>query len=176
MANNVKINPKGLDVTIQNIQNLLYSNLLTLWNVDLDGYGRCYPVFNGQKKEIQFYSGSDEYRNVVVAETNKFFFTAENDIEKVGNTYYKTKIELYFIVNVKEIKPNALHRADEEVRVDVLNVLNTNTFAFVKNTVIDIDKVFNKFEYDYTDDLQPYHCFKIELNTVEYDINKTICN
>lgn len=178
MANNIKTNPKGLDVVIQNMQNLLYNKLTALWNVDLSGYGRCYPSFNQEqnRKEIEFYNGANEYKDVLYAEENKFFFTAENEIERVGNSQFKTKIELFFIVNVSEIYPNVTHRADEEVRVDVINILEQSSFATISSIVIDIDKVFSKYEYVISDDLQPYHCFKIILDTLDYNINNQICN
>lgn len=173
--NYLKQNPIGKDAIIQNLQYKLYNDLLTKWGSDLDGYGRCYVVSTNGRKTIEPYLSSNEYKNLVVAEKNKFFFTAENDDEKVGNNYYQTKVYLYFIVDVKKLKPDITHRADEEVRNDVLNLIESNVYFNVIKVVTNIDKVFNRYDYDYTDDMQPYHCFKIELQSVEYNINQTYC-
>jgi len=174
--NNSKTNPKGLDVLIYSVQNKLYNELSTLWSgIELNGYDRCYLSNRNGFKSIDYYISSNEYVNLVVAEGNKFFFTAENDIESIGNGYFKTSLDLYFILNVNEIKPNVIHRADEEVRQDVLNILNTIAEIKIKNIIINIDKIFNRLDFNYNNDVQPYHVFKIELNTLEYDINKTLC-
>jgi len=104
--NNLKANPKGLDVVIYGIQKKMYDQLPTLWSgVDLHGYDRCYLANRNGFKSIDYYISQNEYKNLVVAEENKFFFTAENDIKKVGSRYYKTAIDLYFILNLKEAKP-----------------------------------------------------------------------
>jgi len=174
MANFSKIAPVGLDVSVEAIKDLVYG-LKDYWNVDLDGYGRCYPSFNkdNNRKEIEFYTGNNESKNVVYAEQNKFFFTAEYNIDRVGNGFAKTKVDLYFIVNTKQIYPNIPHRADEEVRLDVWRLLEQSSKVSGFNVVVDIDKVFNKYDYDYRDDLHPYHCFKYEIELTEYDVNQT---
>jgi flagellar biosynthesis regulator FlbT len=175
--NNLKANPKGLDVLIYGVQNKLYNGLINLWNgIELTGYDRCYLANRNGFKSIDYYVSANEYQNLVVAEENKFFFTAENDIEKVGNLYYKTTIDLYFILNVNEIKPNIIHRADEEVRQDVLNVIEKIGQVEVLNVVTNIDKIFNRFDFNYLQDVQPYHIFKIELDTHKYHLNQKLCS
>lgn len=175
--NYLKVEPVGKDTIIQPLQIVLYDGLIDRWSVALNGYGRCYSVFNYEtnKKEIQHFKGKNDYDNLVVAEGNKFFFTANSDEKRVGNSTYKTNVELYFILDLAKIYPDIAHRADEEVRKDVINIIESKHGFVVTNVITDIDKVFNRFEYDYTDDMQPYHCFKIELETVEYDINQNYC-
>lgn len=173
--NHLKDNPIGKDAIIQMLQYQLYEGLFTKWNSDLDGYGRCYLVSTDGKKTIEPYVNKNEYKNLVVAEQNKFFFTAENDEEKAGIGYYRTKVDLYFIVDVNAIKPDITYRADEEVRNDVLNIIEASPYLEVTKVVASIDKVFSRYDFDYTDDMQPYHCFKIELQSVEYSINQNYC-
>ncbi len=183
--NYLKIAPISLDAVIQKLQVFLYDKLVDKWSVSLDGYGRCYPVFNSDtnKKEIQYFKSKNDYVNLVVAEQNKFFFTADDTINRVANNGYKTKINLYFIVDVKKIKDTIQHRADEEVRVDVLSILEKQSFATINNVVIEIDRVFNRYGYtnnNYNtsnwDDMQPFHCFRIELDTMVYGLDTQICN
>lgn len=173
--NYLKASPIGKDALIQMLQVQLYDGLVLLWGDVLNGYGRCYTVSTNGRKSIEPYIKKDEYENLVVAEQNKFFFTAENDEDKVGMSYYKTTIDLYFMVDVNKIKPNITYRADEEVRNDVLNIIERNVYFETSRVITNIEKVFNKYDFDYTDDMQPYHCFKIELKTVEYNINQNYC-
>jgi len=183
MANLTKTDPKGLDVLIDNIQRKVYE-LKDIWGVELDGYPRCQILLREGKKTIEAYLGNDEYSgSLIFAEENKFFILAGESIEHVSNDYYKTTIEIYFMLNLEDIHPEILHRADEEVRVDVLNVLNTITGINVFKVEHNTDKVFARFnnrisqnyEHEFTDDMQPYHYFKVLLDVLEYDINAQSC-
>lgn len=174
--NNLKTNPKGLDVIIYGVQKKLYDKLSVMWdNVELFGYDRCYVNNKNNVKTIDYYISDNEYKNLVVAEENKFFFTAENEILNVGINYYETKIDLYFILNISEIKPNILHRADEEVRQDVLNVLQTMKDVSIEKVTTNIDNIFSKYFFNQITDLEPYHCFKISLNVHKYHLNNKLC-
>jgi|JI61114BRNA_FD_contig_31_7068765_length_1685_multi_5_in_0_out_0_2 hypothetical protein len=173
--NYLKQNPVGLDAFVQKLQVLLHTQLLSKWS-ELNGYGRCYINQHDGFKTIEDYSKKNEYSgNLVFSEGNKFFFATEKDLERTGNGYYKTSIDLFFIVNVNKIYPSIAHRADEEIRIDVLNVLENQALVEVKKLVIDIDKIFNKFDYNRVDNMQPYHVFKLELDVVEFDINQKDC-
>lgn len=183
MANLNKINPAGLDVIIDDIQRVMYG-LKDKWGILLDGYPRCHILQNEGKKTIEAYLGNDEYSgSLVFSEENKFFFLAGESVERVAENYYKTTIEMYFMLNLDDIYPTILHRADEEVRIDVLNTLNTISGISVVKIESNNDKVFARFnnrisqnyEYEYTDDMQPYHYFKVLIDILEYDINKQSC-
>lgn len=174
--NNLKTNPKGLDVIIYRVQKKLYDKLSTMWaGVELFGYDRCYLSNRNGVKSIDYYVSDKEYENLIVAEKNKFFFTAENEVKNVGINYYETSIELYFIVNVSEIKPDILHRADEEVRKDVLNLLQTMSDTSIDYVVFNTDNVFNKYFFNQVIDLEPYHCFKVVLKVNKYHLNNKLC-
>lgn len=173
--NHLKTNPVGKDASIQRLQYHLYENLIAKWSVPLDGYGRCYIVSTKGVKTIEPYIGGNEYENLVVAEKNKFFFTAENEEIRTGNLTFKTSVDLYFILDVNKIYPDISHRADEEVRKDVINIIESVHGVLITRIAVNIEKVFNRYEYDYQDDMQPYHCFKIELDLIDYDINQNYC-
>lgn len=184
MANLLKTNPVGLDAIIHDTQVEVYK-LATEWGIELTGYPRCYILEKDGKKTIESYLQDNDYSNsLIFAEENKFFFVVPNDIEKASTNYYTTTIELYFMLNLKECKPSITHRADEEVRVDVINRLRNVPLVNVTNVIINSDKVFNRYnsrislnyEYEYTDDMQPYHYFKLEMEVLPYNINQTSCN
>lgn len=184
MANLRKENPVGLDIPIDQIQKVVYP-LKDLWGVDLTGYPRCYILQNKEGgKKIESFLDKKEYSgNLLYGEGNKFFFLDGEAVENVSNTYYKTTIELYFIINIKEAYPLLDYRADEEVRRDVLNALSTVANIRVVKLEKNSDKVFARFnnrisqnyEHDYRDDMQPYHYFKVLIDVLDYDINATYC-
>lgn len=184
MPNLTKTNPVGLDIVIDNVQRKVYE-LSNQWGVTLDGYPRCQILKSRDgQKTIEAYLGNDEYSgSLIFAEENKFFFLAGESVERVSGDYFKTTIELYFMINLEDIFPNILHRADEEARIDVLNVLNTISGINVVKVESNSDKVFARFnnrisqnyEYEYTDDMQPYHYFKVLIDVLEYDINAQSC-
>lgn len=182
--NNLKTNPIGLDAVIDGVQKKMYT-LSNYWNVDLEGYPRCYILNKESGQTVESYLGDNEYsKPLSFAEGNKFFFVCPNDIDNVSIQYYTTNIELYFILNVVECKPSILHRADEEIRNDVINLIETIPQVKVNRIIWQIDKVFNRFrnkqsrsfDYDVMTDIHPYHAFKIELELYPYYINQISCN
>jgi len=186
MANLLKTNPIGLDAIIDQIQKKVYElGGATKWNTTLQGYPRCYIMQNESKQKTieAFLEGKDFSGTLIFSEGNKFFFVAPNDIVKESGNYYTTELEMFVIVNLEECKPSIAHRADEEVRADVLNMLNQIPAVKVQKVVINIDRVFNRYnsrisqsyEYEYTDDMQPYHCFKVEMAVLPYNLNQTTC-
>lgn len=168
--NNLKTNPKGIDAIINRIQVPLYDILTSLWGVSLNSYPRCYIYSENGIKDIQHYFKNKEYESVLYAENNKFFFTAENDLTHEGNNYYSTTIDLYFIINVEQIK-SLSHRADEECVIDIVNILNENVNCKVTKVSRGFDNVFNRYDYRQIDDLEPYFICKIELSLLPFDIN-----
>lgn len=184
MPNLTKINSIGIDSVIDKIQKRIYT-LKEDWCIELTGYPRCY-ILQKQKgiKTIESFLDNEEYSgSLISAEGNKFFFLAGESIENVSNNYFRTTIELYFMLEIDSIYPNIQHRCDEEVRVDVINVLNQISGISILKIESNSDKVFARFnnrisqsfEHEYTDDMHPYHYFKVLIDVLEYDINQTNC-
>lgn len=173
---NQRENPVGLDFIIDQAQKKLFDKLSSLWNVDLEAYPRCYVLESEDKERtIQHYEGKNEYSgSLIVSEENKFFFTAEDDKERVNNIQFKTKVQLYFILDLKSIFPNSKDREDGRVLKDVISVLDMCPgFDSMMNIVTDYQNVFQDFDYDF-DNIQPYYCFRIELNTMPFSMDQ-IC-
>lgn len=172
-----KVNPIGLDVVVAKIQaaledNLSWSNLLTI-------YPRCYVNIrefdNDRQRTIEHYSGKDDYVNLIHAEENKCFALETGNATPRDEVRFNTDIELFFTLNLPEIKPTILHRADSEVHADVLKVLRKLPFVTINGLVTQITEVYSGFPYKDTDDSQPYHCFKVQIE-VYYDPNEQMCN
>lgn len=174
----VKENPVGLDAKIQSLQNHLYTELNQKWQLQngnvLEGYGRVYVNQDQNKRLAEAYISNNEYQNVLVAEKSKFFFLARQRKTELYALRFTTNVELCFMLDLGLIKPDILHRADEEVQSEVVDVLNGVNNVFVESIDTDPRSVFNGLTYSENDNMQPYHFFKINLK-VDYFSYET-CN
>jgi len=178
----LKLNPVGVDVVIQDMQEAMYAELVSLWGIKNDTdyacYGRAYrQQVAGKDQYIPevFVSGND-YKEVYLNDRVKAlsYFQYERNDFKLMNT---APVSLIFWVNIQQLKPAIDHRADEEVRVDVANFIvkyladNNQTIS----TVTGIDKVFAEYAgYRSADsikhrDMHPFHCFRINFTLPPYD-------
>jgi len=175
--NYLKENPTGLDTVIHKIQVKLYDKLTALWGTELDGYPRCYSLKRETKKTIEHFKNKGEYTsNLIHAERNKFFFLADADYTQDTLNHYSTKIDLYFILNFKKIKPDVLHRADEEIRRDIIHIVSRcdNVGENIK-IVTGADSIFMGFIRNNIDDIHPYFFFKAIIDIQDFALNKTLC-
>lgn len=174
-----KTNPVGLDALIDKMQVKLYEDLSVLWDVELAVYPRCYinirEAEGGTVKTIEHFAGNEDYINLIHAEGNKCFFVQTGEDRPRDNVRYETTIELYFTVNFDEVKPGLTHRADSEVHTDVLDVIKKIPDTSINRIVTQIQRVYSGFAYRETDDNQPYHCFKIEMEVI-YDPKTKNCS
>lgn len=167
-------NPIGLDFIIDKIQKKLFNKLSAKWKIQLDAYSRCYVLEDQDgKRTVEDYQGQNEYSgNLIVSEKNKFFFTAEDSQDRVNNSQFETKINLYFILDLRKIYSDLMQRCDSEVLADVVSVLDSSPGINKQYKIVtDYNDVFDSFFYDF-DNIQPYYCFRIEINTLPYSINE----
>lgn len=174
--NHLKLNPVGIDVVIHSLQVKLYNKLSVLWDVDLEGFPRCYSADKGNLKIIGTHQGNKEYKSLIHSEKNKFFFVAENDYQQTEDSMWQTKMDLYFILNLKECKNTNVTRQDEEVHVDVLQILKQCSEVGVDTTLVTgLKKVFQGYDYQDNLDMQPYHCFKLTLSINNFNPYNQLC-
>jgi hypothetical protein len=175
--NYVKTNPVGLD-SIVNYAMLRLDYLAVKWQTNLDIYPRCYQkVTDGYRRIEWFDESKGEYEALNVAEGNKFFFMLESDIQQVGNGYFTTTLQLFGILNLKSIHPETTHRADAEVWADTMNFVNqVPYFGQAERIVTGFDRVFGQYDYQQENDMQPYHCFRIDIPVKEFKLDMETCN
>lgn len=174
--NRLKENPTGLDAEIHKIQVKLYDKLTRLWGCNLQGYPRCYSLKRQTKKTIEHYIGKGEYESLIFAERNKFFFLADNDYIQESSNHFMTKIDLYFIVNLEDVQPYKEHRADEEVRRDIINILlSCGSVKTNIKIVTGIDSIFMGFERNNINDIHPYYYFKAIVEINDFTLNNRLC-
>lgn len=171
-----KINPIGLDHLIHKAQKKIYAILNSKWGIDIEAYPRCYVIEDDQEKRtVEHYTYNNEYSgNLIVSENDKFFFTAEDDQERLNNIQFETKVKLYFILDLKFIYPDEHGRCDSKVLADVVNAVDrSGGFTNEYTIVTDYQSVFESLDYNF-DNMQPYYCFRIDLKTIPYSID-SIC-
>lgn len=156
----LKTNIVGIDKKIQSIQNVLI-DALSDWN--LDSYGRV--NLDEEKNPIWFVKNKD-YINVLNIKDgiNGQFFFVEDDKTETNNQVSTTEIDLIFLLNIEKIKPEISHRADEEVKIEILRVLRG--FLTTANPIIKKgNSALEGFKTELKD-YQPYHFLKFtfEIN------------
>lgn len=172
-----KTNPQGIDALIAKIQTALATKLS--WGSGITIYPRCYrSVINIEERNVRLIEHVErgEYKHLSNAEGNKCFFVQSSDLVPVNMTYYSTELELYFTLNLPEIKPDVIHRADEEVQSDVLGVLRKFSDLNIQRLVTGIENVYRGLDYNANDDTHPNHCFKVVLDVLRFDINSKCIN
>lgn len=160
-----KISPVGSDIEIQELQTIFDDELSAKWSTsEYDSYGRVYIEPKDRKPII--YIGSEEYIEVLADDTiaSISFFRISDNAVKVARDTYNANCDIIFFVNLKTIYPNIAHRADEEARRDVVNLINQVKSFKVLSIAQVYDKVYDdmKFDFQVQPDMQPYHIFKIQ--------------
>ncbi|WP_438423259.1 hypothetical protein [Aquimarina macrocephali] len=164
--NYLKENPVGIDIQIQRLQIKLYESLRF---EGIDGYGRVYlEDKKGKRKPLYFINGN-EYKEVLINDsTSGTFFFIEDEKSKIELPKSVTEVDIIFLLDLKKIKPTITHRADEEVRVDILKVLNRCRYFEVEEITKGI-KALSDFDTKLID-MQPYHFIKIN-GKLRYQFN-----
>lgn len=170
MSLHIKTDPKGIDIYIQRLQVDLYNRIGELWPVDTvhESYGRCHRNFVNGMYYAEVYSGPD-YKDVLWddrAHAVSFFGVTPF----VGNSTARVaQVHLIMFCNVAALKPTVEYRADEEVRIDYLNVIGKALYGFhYKQTVCGMKNVLKEyngsFERMKSIDSQPIHAFRIDFS------------
>jgi hypothetical protein len=170
----VKTNPVGRDKEIQRIQARVYHALVSAWGLTDDDtvyecYGRCYKnkEKNGYVAEV-FTAGKD-YKEVYWNDNLRAisFFREDDKVENALGEG-KTRLALIFFVDLSKLKPSIAHRADEEVRLDVIKLFGLE----LESVETGVDNVLREFSGTRKTDLaikgdqHPVHCFRLNLNII----------
>lgn len=162
--NNLKTNPVGIDVHINSTQIKLFDKL---GYTDFDGYGRIYTI---EKKPYGFVLNEDYKELLTDDKLSGHFFFVENPLTDKDKLFI-TEIDIVFMLNLKKLKPNIIHRADEEVRIQILEILDNCAMFQLKSVTKGIDALS---DFDHTLlDMQPYHFIKF---SGEMQYNLQLCN
>ena len=177
MAINRKISPVGVDDPIDKLQVALFNNLT--WSTAVNGYESYHRVYkipsekNGNGLVPQRHVSGNDYEEVFGDDgfsATSFFLV--DDREPVTDKV-KSEVNIIFQVNLEEAYPGiTTHRADEEARKDVYDVLyNRPDIGKITSIVKEIRNVYEDLKITQVnfDDMQPLHVFKITMD-VHHDM------
>lgn len=175
-----KTTPVGIDVAIQKFQSYIHSALLAKWNITTEYLS--YPRASRNKTDdgyiAEVLQSGNSYKEVFHDDRNhasSFFGLSTRTDNEQG--IHSTDVHLVFFTNVKKIKPSIAHRADEEVRLDVINASSSGMYGFQLESIeTGIENVLREYPGSRRDDrltavdMQPNHCFRLNFS-LTYDIN-----
>jgi hypothetical protein len=184
--NNLLSNPVGLDSTIDKIQKDLYEQLCSVWEGEIEGYGRVYknPVNTGESipdyyqtskivTPAWYNSKLDDYEDTYYDDNKAAvfcFLTQENDSTE-DSVVYTSSIKIAFMVDLSKIYPTSKDRQDSRAQRDVAEILRNYNFEKYNITGLErrIDFVFREYLTSSIrfNDMHPLHCFAIKID-LEY--------
>jgi len=170
--NNKKSNPVGIDVLIQKLQDKLYKEFGYLNDIetnDFDGYGRIYLNEKDGKIMPYHFISDKEYKLTTLDDSKDgIFFFIQEETEKRKNNFLTSEVGIVFLLNIKKIKSSILHRADEEVKLQIIDVLKTFR-GYTWDEVIKGKEALRGINLNLID-MQPFHFIKFK-GTIKYYIN-----
>jgi hypothetical protein len=176
----------GIDRHVQLLQSDVHGKLLTKWGIDTatyESYGRVSRNKTADGYIAEVFTGNatlgetdykEVYWNDLLSAIS--FFTVADRVEV--DQMHKVDVGLIFFVNVQKLKPTITHRADEEVRIDVVNAVGKYSYGFeYTGYETGIDNVLREYPGSRKSeglkavDMQPVHSFRINFSLV-YNPNK----
>jgi hypothetical protein len=175
-----KTDPVGIDIPVQLFQSYIHSALLTKWNITDEylSYARASRNKTDDGYIAEVLEAGNSYKEVywdARQHAVSFFGTSARTLNDNGTL--QTDVHLVFFVDVKKIKPAITHRADEEIRKDVINACGSGMFGFeFEGFETGLENVLREYPGSRRDDrlkfvdMQPGHCFRLNFS-ITYDIN-----
>ncbi len=184
--NHTVVEAFGIDSAIKRIQSQLYSELIGRWSLTenpstrINGYGRVYKNPKNFSKVPEAYIGKREYEDVFYddnADANFFFLVSENSASS-DQIVFTNDVKIVFCLDLERcISGN--DRMDALAHRDVIEILRnipSKGIYAITGYETGLERIFSGYsttgiKYD---DLQPYHCFAVNI-TLNYYLNDK-CN
>tara|TARA_R110002050_G_scaffold1870_1_gene11816 strand:+ start:20 stop:682 length:663 start_codon:yes stop_codon:yes gene_type:complete len=178
----LKDKPVGIDAVINNINDLVFSELEWVSSgdnpIDYTAYHRALknPVNNGLVPEVyNLEEGTvfGEYTQVLYDDTldaSSFFYTSDS-IDTIDNgRMFNTTLSMVFQVDLSKVADNIKHRGDSEIHRVVVNAINKGIYGKVSSVVLGIPNVYSEFDQSQIEftDMHPFHCFRVDID-VNYE-------
>ena len=165
-----KQNPVGIDKPIQKLSKRLYDGL---GYSNIDAYGRAYLMKdNDDKVKPHRYieDSNGEYTEILFNDTlnGHFFFLDNPETKPFTGVFIETQVDIIFFFNLENLKPDIDHRADEEIRNEIMAVLERERYFETTNIIKDEDALAG-FETD-LEAIQPRFFLKVTGN-IRYQFN-----
>jgi hypothetical protein len=193
MANNLLNNPLGIDESIQDIQKDLYADLGTLWQGEIEGYGKVYrnPVNTGvdtpeayaTSKIItpEWYNAAKDDYESVYFDDNKacvFCFLIDDEDSSEDEYVFSNNLKVVFMGDLDKIYPGVSQRQDSKMQVEAVQVLRDISYKRYEVLGIErrVESIFREFSSKEIkfDNMDKRHVFAVRLK-LNYTINDK-CN
>lgn len=164
-----------MDKPIQEAQQYLFDKLKAKWKLSdeqFDCYGRCYRNQSEDSGYIaEVFTNYLDYQEVYVNDnvTVTSFFGVGEQFKYNGQ--FNVPVHLVFWVDLRKLYPTIEHRADEEARMavfDVVKMLGIETTEI--EVILGIDNVLKEYSGTRRNlglqfrDMHPLHCFRMNFN------------
>lgn len=165
----IKNNPVGIDKKIDFIQQNIFKKLCKLWNITEADYNSFCRAYKNQKNSgyvPEFYMGTNEYEELFFDDTVSAtsFFVVADKVDLVMSSF-KAIVSLVFCVDIPRLR-TLQHRADEEIRQDVIGKLQGIVdISSVETGINNVFREFTQTQIKYRD-LHPMHCFRINFSLI----------
>jgi hypothetical protein len=188
----LKDSPVGIDTVINNINDLVYTELDWLSTdeenpVNYTAYHRALKNPRGAGLVPEVYNlenGSTfgEYTEALYDDSldaSSFFYTS-NLIDTIDNgRMFSTTLSMVFQVDLSKVADNIKHRGDAEIHRIVVNAINKGIYGKVSSVVTGISDVYSEFDQSQIEftDFHPFHCFRVDIDVnYSFDCCKDGCN
>lgn len=152
-------NPKGVDVPIQRLQQILADELWTGFNVEV--YGRVFPFQQSDQLKPVIHTSGSEYIEVLQDDTKDatVFFDLMGDVE-IEEGQHSVTVGIVFSVNLEKLYPGGTYRT-EYVEADALAIINNSPFT--PERIIKGETAFDPYTYesDARVSMYPFYAFRI---------------
>ena len=159
--NNLLLNTKGIDVSIQEIQTYLYESLSQRWNGDIEGYGRVYKNIDSKDRVFpQWYNSSTEdYKDVYYDDSKSavFSFLVSDDDSTNDEFVFTSKVKCVFGIEF-------LRNSD----------FNRIKITSIQKTIESVYNGYNIEQIKLSGNIQPKHVFSVNFDLQYYLTDK--CN
>ena len=170
MAKYLKSNPVGIDKQLNRLQEHLYDGL---GYADFNSYGRAYLLKNSENQIVphRYLEGSEgDYEEILYDDTlNGLSFILDSDeTSPFSGVYMQTQISIVMMFDLEKLKPSVVHVADEEIRNEVISVLERFRYFTITN-IVKNEEALSDFETD-LEAIHPRFFLKITGN-IKYQFN-----
>lgn len=171
--NYFRIEPIGIDAIVNLIQKKL-TKLNDVFNIEFDAYPRCYVNQKKEGDDYEYFIKKNDYRSVLHAERNKYFFIHDSRLTPTDNFGFETELKLYFIVDLSKIDP--LERNESKLLQEVDKIIRTCQNIELINIDSDFQSIFRNTNFSKSFDfLHPYYACCFNLRLIRYELNQKPC-
>ena len=165
-----KTNPVGIDIVINDLQELLYTGLIAKGWTNYESYHRAYKNETKDGLIPEVYTSNGDYKEVYFDDNfnASSFWLADDFDEQKNDPNYTTRIKVIFQVDLGELYSGVLHRADEEMHRDVSLILDESMLVnrYNKKITKGIKKIYNEEGLNQSkgfEDMSYFHVVKFDM-------------